>query len=178
MLSDNTTAPTSAQPPKNGEVCNRDGCSLAFPSSKKLKKHQRLVHQPEVKCKIYGTTDSVVLSRNDDQKFACPTNGCNETSIDPVRIQKHVKKCSPASVELPRVMPNPPRDFVHLVQPVDQVIVIPNYHCLVYNSYAKILLCTSCHYGISTNENSPTNLQSFRLTEWEETSSANLWKAF
>ncbi|EFP77014.2 uncharacterized protein PGTG_02475 [Puccinia graminis f. sp. tritici CRL 75-36-700-3] len=133
-------------------ICNRTGCTQAFSSKKQLKKHQRTVHQLQVTCKVYGQETRVTLDRQEDEAFRCPTEGCEEESEDPVRIQKHVKKCDPSRFQQARVMPVPPSDYVHLVPAGDQLIDIPDYPNLAYNKYANILLCTRCHIGVPTNE--------------------------
>ncbi|KAA1083186.1 hypothetical protein PGT21_027194 [Puccinia graminis f. sp. tritici] len=135
-----------------GHICHRSGCTLAFSSKKQLKKHQRTVHQLQVTCKVYGQETRSTLDRQEDEAFRCPTEGCEEESKDPVRIQKHVKKCDPSKFQQARVMPVPPSDYVHLVPAGDQVIDIPDYPNLAYNKYANILLCTRCHIGVPTNE--------------------------
>ncbi|KAA1111292.1 hypothetical protein PGT21_000006, partial [Puccinia graminis f. sp. tritici] len=145
---------SSPSPPAASQAfpCNKESCPLTFPSKNQVKKHMRLAHQPHVSCTIFGTKEIVILDRQDNHHFNCPTRGCQVSTEDPVKIQRHVKNCDPAEFDRPRVMQLPPRDFVTLVQPGDQLVVLPEHPRLAYNKYADIIICTTCHTGLDTPE--------------------------
>ncbi|OAV98662.1 hypothetical protein PTTG_25614 [Puccinia triticina 1-1 BBBD Race 1] len=132
--------------------CLKDGCQDSFPSLNDVKKHQRITHQAQVSCTIFGTKDTVKLTRQSNDMSTCPTEGCNHQTKDPVNMQNHVKRCNHETVQAPRVMPVPPPDDATLVPIGNQVIVIPEYTSLAYNSYAQVLLCQKCNQGIIPNE--------------------------